>query len=147
MKNILIFLLAPLALLLANCAPQTPESRIAKHPEIYNSLSDSQKEQVAQGHISNGMPSGGVFLAWGAPATKSEGQKGNTPFVRWDYTNLKPVYTWNYWGYGYYPRGYYGVGSYGGPTPEVTYIPYKSASVFLTNDKVARWEKMQQPAE
>ncbi|MDQ2868637.1 MAG: hypothetical protein M3R59_09555 [Verrucomicrobiota bacterium] len=102
------------ALFLSGCS--TTESRISEHPEIYNSLSPSDQQLVAQGQIRAGMPQSAVFLSWGSPDRQAAGNIKGTPVQTWIYTQSQTV------GYGYgfgggfgYP-GYYGGfgGGFGG---------------------------------
>src|SRR3954468_7968783 len=49
--------------------------RSARNPDIYNSLSDRQKELVQQGRVEEGMTKKAVFLAWGKPDRAAQGSK------------------------------------------------------------------------
>ncbi len=148
----LLFPAALSALLFASCAPSTPESRIAAQPAMYEALPANQKELVRQGRIAKGMGTDAVYLAWGRASREYEGSEGGQSTLRWDYEGSRPVYTNTYfgaygWGYGYrygpygrygtYPA-YYGVG-FG---PDVTYVPYRKASVLFRSGRVASWERL-----
>lgn len=133
-------------LVFASCAPSTPESRIAAQPAMFEGLPPKQKDLVRQGRIDKGMGTDAVYLAWGRASREYEGSEGGQPTLRWDYNGSSPVYTNSYfgaygWGYGYGRYGrypYYDVG-FG---PEVTYIPYRRATVLFRNGRVASWERV-----
>ena len=65
----LTFGIASSALILTSCS--TTETRISKHPEIYQSLSPRDQAMVSQGQIRAGMSLNAVWLAWGSPDQKS----------------------------------------------------------------------------
>lgn len=137
-----------LCLLLANCTVSTPQTRIDQHPALYQGLSPEHQTLVQRGQITEKMPSAGVFLAWGKPASKRSGYDGGKDYQQWDYNSLRPVVSSGFsYGYGYGP--YYGhrgrYGRYGyydtfGLSQSVDYIPYRSRSVVFRNDRVASWE-------
>lgn len=86
-----------------------------------------------------------VALAWGSPSVLVEGLKNGKMIERWDYNGQKSVITNNV--FGGYDTGYLGPYRYsglrGGLGPEVTYIPYRKASVWFVNEKVDEWERQQ----
>jgi hypothetical protein len=127
------------AALLASCAPSTPDARIAANPAAFQHLGAKHQELVRQGRIDTGMPTAAVALAWGAPDRRFDGSDGKATTSRWDYDGARPIYTTGmYGGYGY---GYRGRDRYAySLVPEVTYIPYRRASVWFRNDLVTRWE-------
>jgi hypothetical protein len=145
MKMMLLPLL--FGLIFASCAPSTPQARIDRHPEKFASLSKADQSLVQQGRINRGMPPAAVELAWGPPDRRFEGSKNQQATARWDYSGALPVYSSSLYsgyalGYGpYYGRGRYGYHGYGFGT-EVTYIPYRLASVWFINDKVDAWERV-----
>jgi len=134
-------------LILASCAPSTPQSRIQQHPEKFSRLTSHQKELVRQGRIDRGMPPEGVELAWGNPDRQSEGSKNGRYTQRWDYEGSRPVQTTSFYGgmgfgYGRYGRHGHYYAPYGvGFGPEVTYVPYTRASVWFVKDRVDSWER------
>lgn len=138
------FLLTPICLLLACCMPATPETRIAANPAAYEKLSDSHKDLVRRGQIDQGMSPEAVQLAWGTPSKRYDGQNGKDRTSRWDYAGRKPVYSYNtsaYYGYGRYSRyGRWGPRYAFSVGPDITYVPYRKASVWFLNDRVSRWE-------
>jgi hypothetical protein len=86
-----------------------------------------------------------VVLAWGAPSRRYSGVSNGTASERWDYMGSQPVYgnTFGYGGWGGWNRwGGYGCG---GPFMynDVTFIPYRRATVLFKNQRVEAWEKMQ----
>ncbi len=90
------------------------------------------------------MPPDAVYLAWGSPSQTYQGSKKGQIAERWDYSGSRPVYTTGFYGsyaYGpYHPYGRYsGLGF--GVGPEVTYIPYRAASVWFLNNRVDSWER------
>ncbi len=142
-------LAATAAMLLAvSCAPVTPQARIDRNPRIFESLPERHKPLVARGEIARGMSKDAVWLAWGAPSQRFEGFTDGRRTDRWDYDAHRPVHHTTYYGtfgYGYglgrygrygYPYGAYGIG------PEVTYIPYRRASVWFAGDSVEGWERL-----
>ena len=139
------FLAAPLlALAFASCVPSTPEARITAQPAMFDSLPTRQQELVKQGRIDKGMGTDAVYLAWGRPAREYEGSEGNVATLRWDYAGSTPVYSNQVYGYGGYRYGRYG--RYGYPYgygigQEITYVPYRRASVLFHNGRVASWER------
>ena len=99
----LTFGIAASALILTSCS--TTETRISKHPEIYQSLSPRDQALVSQGQIRAGMSVNAVWLAWGSPDRKIVGSMRGRPTETWIYVN----YTTAPYGYGY-PFGPYGYG-------------------------------------
>src|SRR5947199_10574580 len=59
------------ALIVTSC--ETTESRISKHPEIYQNLSANDRALVSRGQIRPGMSQNTVWLAWGSPDRKITG--------------------------------------------------------------------------
>lgn len=138
-------LLVP-ALFAVSCAPSTPQSRIARNPDLYARLGTRDKERVQHGEIAKGMPPEAVWLAWGEPASRYEGSKDGKPSQRWVYTTSEPVYsTGFYGGWGPYYRPYsYGYRGYGygmSLGPEITYVPSLRGSVLFQNNRVESWER------
>lgn len=152
MKSFFLLTLAA-AFTCVSCTSSSPATRIEKNPTMYDRLSSSQQALVDKGQIKQGMSKEGVFLAWGNPASKAEGEESGKHFERWIYSSLRPVYTssgnFGYGhGYGYgrgcNPYGYYGGGRYGrgyGYSQDVTYVPTKSASVDFKDGRVTRWQR------
>src|SRR4030088_2250168 len=69
------------ALILTSC--NTTESRISKHPEIFQRLSPRDQALVSQGKIREGMTQDAVWLAWGSPDQKATGTaRGQAAAVR-----------------------------------------------------------------
>jgi hypothetical protein len=97
------------ALFLAGCV--TTETRIAKHPEMYQRLSASDQALVREGKIRNGMSRDAVYLAWGGPDQTTVSTVHGKPAETWIYTSTtSSSYPYPYgWGRGYY-GGYYGFG-------------------------------------
>ena len=92
--------IAASALILTSCS--TPETRISKHPEIYQGLSARDQAMVSQGQIRAGMSRTAVWLAWGSPDQRAAGAMRGQMTETWIYVNYAPAY-----GYGYgYPYGY-----------------------------------------
>ena len=145
------FLILPLlAFLAVSCASSTPAKRIEENPKTFNDLSSRHQALVASGKIENGMLGEAVYLAWGDPAAKAEGQEGGKALEKWTYTSIRPVYHQSFYGggYGYGSRyGRYGRGRgyspYGSFGTEVSYVPYRSAWVKFRNGRVASWERGQ----
>lgn len=130
-------------LFLSSCA-STPTTRIEKNQGIYNQLSLRDQELVSNGKIEEGMSAQAVYLAFGSPDRKLEGESNGLKTMRWDYTSLTPIYTNRFYGgfgYGggcrYRRRGFFGF------SPRVDYIPSRSATVWFEEDRVRSWERVQ----
>ncbi len=160
MKTLLLVkpLLVALAggLLLASCAPSTPQARIAQDPQRYAALSAKHQALVQQGQITRGMSTDAVYLAWGSPSASFQGSKDGKLTERWDYSGTRPVPVSSFYGsYGYgYGHGYGRYGPYGpygrhgyhssmgfGFGPEFAYIAYRRGSVWFINHRVDAWER------
>jgi hypothetical protein len=98
------------AFLLSGCA--TISTRIAEHPEIYQSLSPQDQALVSEGRIREGMSQGAVYLAWGAPEQKGFGRTRGRRTETWIYRSYYTTYQpYPYWGYNYFAGvGYYRLG-------------------------------------
>src|SRR4030095_11356865 len=81
------------ALILTSCS--TPQTRISDHPDLYQSLSQTDQALVSQGQIRIGMSRTAVWLAWGSPNRKIVGNMGCGATETWLY-----IY---YATYPYYP--------------------------------------------
>lgn len=132
------------AVFAVSCAPQTPAYRISERPQVFERLSEKQKQLVIHGEIAKGMGMDAVALAWGSPSDEVEGLRDGKRMERWDYNGTKPVVTHSFfggYGYGAYgPYRYSGLG--GGFGPEVTYVPYRKSSVWFINGRVNEWERI-----
>lgn len=143
MKKLLSSALIVLAL--ASCAPSTPALRIERDPGKFAQLSHKDQNLVQKGLIARGMSPAAVELAWGRPSQVLEGSKDGKSTIRWDYAGSRPVYGSSFYGgygYGYGPYGPrryssldYGFG------PEITYVPYRLATVQFIGDRVESWER------
>ena len=103
-RSYLFLPLALAAVLFAGC--ETTESRIAAHPDLFNSLSPQDQQLVSRGQIRTGMPMNAVWLAWGGPDQKAAGQMRGQMTETWIYVNYAPAYGYGYGPYGYgYPYG------------------------------------------
>lgn len=136
--------LAFCSLAVLSCAPTTPQGRIEKNPEKYESLSSRDKSLVEQGKLRKGMSKDAVLLALGEPEKRFEGYQNGSQTERWDFMKNRPVYSNGFYsGFGYgYGQYRYGRGGFGGfgYSPEIYYVPYRSASVWFKNDLVSAWE-------
>lgn len=145
MKQVLLLISSLFAFLFVSCAPTTPLTRIEKNQAIYNDLSTKEQELVSRGQIAEGMSPGAVYLAWGHPERRLEGQKGTLRTMRWDYTSMQPIYTtdiFGHYGYGHYGRHGRRYSRAWGFAPSVEYIPARSATVWFENDEVHSWERL-----
>lgn len=148
MKTFLPLLITCLAF--SACAPSTPQARIAKYPEKFAALDKKEQNLVQQGQIARGMSPDAVVLAWGFPDQQFEGSRNSRLTKRWDYASAVPVYSTTYayggFGYGYGRYGPYRNHGYYGPAfgfgPEVTYLPYRVASVWFVDNAVDSWERV-----
>jgi hypothetical protein len=101
------------ALFLVSCS--TTQTRIADHPDLYQSLSASDQALVSQGQIRTGMPQNGVWLAWGAPDQRGAGRNGSRAVETWIYYGTTDAgypgfgpgfgYGYGFGGFGYLHRG------------------------------------------
>lgn len=88
MKSLLLSALAAALLLAAGCA--TPESRIRKNPELFNSLPPDVQNEVRAGRIDVGYAQGAVELALGRPdRVYSRRTQGTAPSEVWSYTTTR----------------------------------------------------------
>jgi hypothetical protein len=134
-------------LAIASCV-HPREDRIAKNPQIYQSLSTSDQLLVQQGRIREGMTKEGVFLALGTADQVATGRQKSTSIEKWTYLGSQPIYTDSFSmgyggfggrgggyggrGYGYNPFGYY-------YSPSIMYVPYKSATVTFRGNRVTEY--------
>jgi hypothetical protein len=110
MKHIfpLLSLLAGL-LLMAGCS--TPESRIAKQPELFNRLTPEQQQMIREGRVGVGFDMEMVKLALGDPDRVRERTDANGRTEIWSYVSYEAndgmlLYRGWYhrgWGSPYYP--------------------------------------------
>jgi hypothetical protein len=115
-------------LLLAACS--SPESRIAEHRDLYNSLSPGDQQLVANGQIRTGMSQNAVWLAWGSPEQKAAGAMRGQMTETWIYVMYAPAYGYGY-GYGY-PYGGFGPGfGFGGGVAVVRTHHHGGSFVFV----------------
>ncbi len=144
MKTILTAISA--ALLLVSCVPSTPQARIQQEPQKFAALSKNHQTLVQQGQLSRGMSRDAVYLAWGDPSRVFQGSKNGSSTERWDYAGSRPIYTTSFYGAYGFPHGGYGHYGYSGVGfgfgPDVTYIPYRVASVWFLNSRVDSWERV-----
>ncbi len=147
--KLLLLPTALLAVLVASCAPSTPETRIAAQPALFEGLPAKHQELVRQGRIDKGMSTDAVLIAWGRASREYEGSEDGAATLRWDYDGARPIYSTNFYsgyGYGYGRYGRYGVyPGYGyGVGPEITYVPYRRATVLFKSGRVSSWERTRQ---
>lgn len=155
-KRLIVSILSLATLLLANsCAPNTPASRIAKFPAVYESLSSQDKALAKRGQVKKGMHRDGVMIAWGRPDGQSAGSRNGRSFERWTYTTADPVYAHNFYNHplhGYGGRfgcrggrfggrgGRFGYGHGLGVGSQVFFVRRTAATVeFDQNSKVTEW--------
>jgi hypothetical protein len=132
--------------LLASCAVQTPQTRMAKNPELFEALTPRQQELVRQGKIDRDLPKTGVWIAWGRPDRVAVWDRSGSRIERWTYLGLRPVNTYTVGvgtgpvGLGWYADPYF----YGGPVVE--WVPYPVSRVDFRHDLVTEWEvRLSQP--
>lgn len=154
-----LFLLFPLlAVCAVSCSTNTPQTRIEKNPRIFDSLNTADQALVEVGKIQNGMTPPAVFLAWGPPDGRAEGEKEGERFEQWVYQSLSPVVvqsTWGGWGPGWGPGWGYGGwrrGGLAGPgwgpwgwnngiATDIAFIPETSSWVKFVNNRVESWQR------
>lgn len=112
----LLLLWLAAALLLGACA--TPQSRIERDPDAFQSLTAEQQALVKQGRVAIGFSEAAVALALGQPQRVSQrtDEKGKSTVWRYvDYDNGTISSGFGgFYGAGYYP-GFAGFGAYGRP--------------------------------
>jgi hypothetical protein len=153
------------ALALASCS--TTETRISKHPEIYQTLSPRDQALVSQGKIRAGMSLNAVWLAWGSPDRKIMGNMRGRPTETWIYISYTtypypyygPGYGYGY-GFGFTSVGFVGTHRHGGrsfvffgdPFYDPFYysyippsIPYPTKTVTFVNGRVVSFQYLVPP--
>jgi len=142
-KIILSTLSVATLLIISSCTPSTPQARIAKNPALFESLSNSDKENAQQGKIERGMHKDAVNIALGKPAGVSQGNRNGKTYEKWGYTSISPVYRNNLHPYGYYGYGRRHCSRYGygfGYSPQVYYVQRTAATIeFDQYDRVTEW--------
>ena len=119
---------------------------------MYHRLTDRQQDLVSQGQIDRGMSPDAVYLAWGRASREYVGNEKGKSVLRWDYAGATPVYSQTFGGFYGGGYGYYGYGRYGRYYPysaysvgqEVTFLPYRAATVVFENQRVVSWERARQ---
>jgi hypothetical protein len=144
MRKLLLILAA--GGLFASCAPSTPQTRIQQNPARFEALPASERALVESGEISRGMSREAVELSWGRPSGRFEGSRDGKITERWDYLGSRPVHSTQIYstvgiGYGRYGGRYYPYSGYG-IAPEVTYLPYRRATVWFVGGRVDSWETL-----
>jgi hypothetical protein len=145
-----------LAIFAVSCSSNTPQSRIEKNPRIFRALSTSEQALVEAGKIQDGMSPGAVFLAWGPPDGRAEGEKEGKRYEQWTYDSLSPVViqsAWGGWGPGWGWGGWGGWNRAGiagpgwgpwgwnnGLATDVAFIPQTSSWVNFVNNRVDGWQ-------
>jgi hypothetical protein len=131
------------ALIAASCAPSTPQARIQRHPEKFESLGQQHRELVQNGQLEHGMSQDAVFLAWGAPSRTFQGSRNNRMSERWDYSGTRPIHTDTFngtLGRHHGPCMRQGFSGFGWG-PDIVHIPYHIASVWFIDNRVDSWER------
>ncbi len=141
MKKILA--LSFLSLIVAACAPSTPEARIQKNPGKFGALSAKEKALVLKGEIARGMTKEAVLLAWGDPAQRFDGYQNAKKVERWDYTISRAVPASHYgFGYGYGRAGRYRDSGLGVTTGhDFVSVPRHVGSVWFVKERVDSWNR------
>ncbi len=111
---------------LTSCS--TTETRISKHPEIYQNLSARDQALVSQGQIRAGMSANAVWLAWGSADRKVVGSMHGRATETWVYVNYA---TAPYYGpyYSYIPPS----------------IPYPAKIVSFVSGRVVSFQYLAPP--
>ncbi len=124
--------------LLASCA-STPDSRIARSPEVFQSLTPEDQTLVREGRLRPGMTEDAVLLAMGRPSTILESVDKNTPDGRvWLYTSTRPVFIDP--GPFVPMHGPYRYRRWDDPTPVVAHTRVVSARLEFIGGKLVRWQ-------
>lgn len=145
-SKILKFCVGSLAILLLGNCTSARQKRIEANPQIYQSLTAKQQQEVQSGKISLGMKKEAVFLSWGNPSRIGRKTEKGRKMERWSYIGYESVPRYGggpfTYGYGYYtyPYGF----SYYDPywsASYVEYIPYESRRVEFTNERVTEFRE------
>ena len=164
MKSPFYLLLPVIALITVSCSSNNPTTRIEKNPEIFRKLSTTHQALAEGGEITKGMSPEAVYIAWGRPDNKTEGQDEKKRYQQWTYNSLSPVFVNNvgfgygrgfgrgrfgrrgfgrrgfHGGGGFYGGGFYNRG-YGGFGSSVAYVSRPSSYVRFSNGKVDTWQR------
>lgn len=147
MKGCIIAALSASALFAAGCATSTIETRRAEKLSAYQNLGADEKQLVDQGQIRIGMPSDGVYIAWGPPSEILESEDASTGRVAtWRFYG-----SWmqesRYWAYRETRRGHddlylerYLVSDY---QPR----DYVRAEITIKDGRVHSWRTLPKPAQ
>ena len=141
MKNTCLFSVLFIGVLvLSGCS--TPESRIARNPEVFAQLSPQQQLLVKAGQVGVGFDMAAVKLALGEPdritvRTEAHGQTQTWHYVETAYYDGGYIYAGGYWGrHGYRYRYGVGAGVYD-PFPQVTVMrSFDRFRIDFVNNKV-----------
>jgi hypothetical protein len=134
MKALLMMLSA--VVLLSSCS-SGPERRVSRNPQIFDRLSQSDRDAVLAGKVREGMSKEAVFLAFGRPVEVSEGRRNGQALEKWGYTRLQPVFFNSFYsGWGGPCGSPLGWGTIGGIGTGVDYVPVQGATVEFVNGKV-----------
>lgn len=97
------------------------------------------------GNIASGMSQDAVYFSWGRPARVTSETRKRLQTVRWDYARLKPL-TRDPDAYTSYGRAFthpsYPDQLTSSIRPSRDPIPYRSATVWFIDGKVAEWERV-----
>lgn len=136
---------ASLICLLACQTVTSPEHRISKETELFDSLPERHRELVRQGQVTEGMSQEAVYLAWGSPHEVKEGSRNGRKLATWVYYGRESVPVRSV-GIGVgIGSGYYRGDCWGGPRYDFgfdyAYRDYVAAKVEFGNEKVVFWER------
>lgn len=134
---------------LSACAVSTPGSRVARAPQLFQPLGETQKQAVMEGRVIEGMSPDAVYLALGRPDRVVRGSENGKSYELWRYMELRPVQRQSVsMGFGYgFPHGGYSRHGYYDPgwvswETGPDYVPVTSAAVRFTNNRVTGWERL-----
>ncbi len=147
-------LLGGTASTIVSCSSRTAgERRSQKHPELYASLTDSEKALVSRGEISEGMSQDAVFLSWGRPDRVRTGSQRGRKTEAWAYFRSSPVASPSiqvgvgrsrsfHSRFGVHPTFGYGTGVGWNYGTDVDFGRHVEREVEFVNDRVVAWEKV-----
>lgn len=133
------------ALCLVSCETVTPAMRIQENPAMFSQLPAKQQQLVREGHITYGMSTSAVYLAWGAPQRKlTLGLRNGKTAEKWVYTSPRPVTVANdFYPYGPYYGPYWDDYHYPRHGTSTAWLQEESANVQFEDGKVVSWQKQQ----
>lgn len=64
--------------------------RIDQNATLFQQKSVEDRQKISRGTITSGMTRDAVFLAWGEPKSRIEGEENGAPYEEWVYKKFEP---------------------------------------------------------